>query len=91
MSTFFSCLLTFVGISGMLSTVVPFGTAGRCHFRLMVGGESPPSGGELSFPPVLSGREVVKVNVVTYDELFQLMLVLISFASLIIAIMTKKK
>lgn len=31
------------------------------------------------------------MNVVTYDELFQLMLVLISFASLIIAVMTKKK
>ena len=34
---------------------------------------------------------MVKVNVVTYEELFQLLLVLISFASLIIAIMTKKK
>lgn len=56
----------------------------------MVGGESPPSGGELPFPPVLLWREVVEVNVVTYDELFQLMLVLISFAGLIITI-TKKK
>ncbi len=41
-------------------------------------------------PPVLFGRGVVKVNVVTYEELFQLMLVLISFAGLIITIIKKK-
>lgn len=42
-------------------------------------------------PLALCGKGVDKVNVVTYDELFQFMLVLISFASLIIAIMAKKK
>ena len=31
------------------------------------------------------------VNVVTYEELFQLLIFLVSFASLIVAIMTKKK
>ena len=33
----------------------------------------------------------MNVNVVTYDELFQFCIVLFTFASLIIAIMTKKK
>lgn len=41
-------------------------------------------------PPVLYRKGVVKVNVVTYDELFQLMLVLISFAGLIITVIKKK-
>ena len=41
-------------------------------------------------PPVLPGKGVVNVNVVTYDELFQLLIVLISFASLIYQIIKKK-
>lgn len=41
-------------------------------------------------PPVLSWKGVVNVNVVTYEELFQLLAVLISFAGLIIMIMKKK-
>ena len=41
-------------------------------------------------PPVLLGRGVVDVSVVTYSELFQLIIIFISFASLIYQI-TKKK
>lgn len=41
-------------------------------------------------PPVLFGRGVVNVNVVTYDGLFQFCIVLLTFASVIIMI-TKKK
>ena len=42
-------------------------------------------------PPVPIRKGVVNVNVVTYEELFQLLMFLVSFASLIVAIMTKKK
>ncbi len=41
-------------------------------------------------PPVLFGKGVVDVNMVTYGELFQLLLVLISFANLIYQIIKKK-
>ena len=50
-----------------------------------LGGYPPLSGGEPSLPE--GGGDV---NVVTYEELFQLLLVLISFAGLIITIIKKK-
>ena len=53
------------------------------------GGYPPLSGGDPSLPPVHRERGD-KVNAVTYEELFQLLLVLIAFASLIFQI-TKKK
>lgn len=61
---------------------------GRCHNT--VGGYPPLSGGDPSLPPVPDWKGVVGVNVVTYEELFQLLMVLITFASLIITIIKKK-
>ena len=50
----------------------------------------PLTGGDLLLPPVPIRKGVVNVNVVTYEELFQLLTVLISFASLIVMIIKKK-
>ena len=52
----------------------------------------PPSTGDnTSLPPVLCGKGVVNVNVVTYEALFQLLMVLVAFAELIVIITAKKK
>ena len=53
---------------------------------------SPPmTGGKSFLPPSLFGRGVVKVNVVTYEGLFQLLMLLIYFAMLIVTIYNNKK
>ena len=65
--------------------MVPFGT-GRCQTLRRL---TPVLGGDTSRPrPYTEGGG--DVNVVTYEELFQLLLVLISFAGLIITIIKKK-
>ena len=42
-------------------------------------------------PPVRNRKGVVNVNVVTYEELFQLLSFLVAFAGLIVTVTTKKK
>ena len=78
--------MTNIHSSGKIKTV-PLGT-GRCYID-MVGGWPPLQGVTLLAPCPL-GRGVVNVNTVTYEELFQLILVFISFASLIYQIVKKK-
>lgn len=64
---------------------VPTGT-GRCQTRRRF----PPSQGVTLLAPCPLWRGVVDVSVVTYDDLFQLIIIFISFAGLIYQI-TKKK
>lgn len=49
------------------------------------------TGGKSFLPPSLFGWGVVKVNVVTYEGLFQLLMLLIYFAMLIVTIYNNKK
>ena len=61
--------------------------AGRCQTIRRL---SPSFRGVILLCPLSTGKGGDKVNAVTYEELFQLLLVLIAFASLIFQI-TKKK
>ena len=66
--------------------MVPFGT-GRCQTLRRL---SPLFQGVILLCPLALPEGGGDVNVVTYEELFQLLLVLISFAGLIITIIKKK-
>ena len=78
-------LTTAISFDNM--TLVLFGTRA---LPVTVGGFLPHTGGDFFCPLSPYRKGVVKVNVVTYEGLFQLLMVLISFAMLILSINNKK-
>ena len=66
------------------------GSARNRALPVMVGGLAPDIQGVTLLAPCPLWKGVVDVSVVTYDELFQLIIIFISFAGLIYQI-TKKK